>query len=381
MTPPRISYILLILTLSICGAGCAFGTRQVTLTYPPISGSKTDASVAEAALPPKESNGAKVAVATLRDERSNKTTIGEVRNGFAMKTSDAVAQNDVAEWVTNAIIYELQAEGFDVVTNDADFGSAAAIVSGELITVYCTALFAYEGEVSFYGTIAQNGQEVLRNRYTAQGTAGMNWAATSVSYGKSLGDALQKAAKAFVIDIKQKTLKPSLQVAATEKTSPLEPLADTEAPKSTEPSQVRVETSPNSLNAIAELPKQTLTPPAKTAPSLGYGYLQWEYSDTSKGNFPLEVVIENLKKKETLSRGERAVTKANAGSYTVVITDPDTSAKSKPNWSPYEIQLDVEDSGYTRLVFETDPKGKNGVISISVFNDDKLNQQRFVVAK
>lgn len=369
----------LLLAFGLAGIGCAFGTRQVTLTYPPDV--KIDGSVVQAETTIKDPNGIKIAVRTFRDERSNKTTIGEVRNGYAMKTSDAIAQNDVAEWITGALAYELKAEGFEVIADEASFSTATAIVSGDVITVYCTALFSYEGEVSFYGSITENEAEIHRNRYTAQGTAGMNWAATSASYGKSLGDALQKAAKAFVIDIKQEISKPSIQVATKELTNALEPLSVETVPLSeTAPLPVRSESAPRTVPTAVQ-PLQSVAPSSTPTRLLSYGYLQWEYTDASKGTFPLEISIAKLGRKEKLGRGERSVAKADAGAYSVLISDPDTNTRNKPNWDPYEVQIDVERSGYTRIVIETDPKGENGIISVSIFSDDELVQKRFIGEK
>jgi tol-pal system protein YbgF len=194
---------LILLTLSgLCVTGCAFGTRRVALTYPPDAEIAKDGSVVLAAEhEAKPANGLTVALQKFRDERSDKVAIGEVRNGYGMQTSVAVAENDVAEWVTDAIRFELEREGFVVMTDPAAFEDTTTLVSGDVITVSCKAMFSYEGEVSFYGTISDGRNELHKERYTAKGTAGLNWAARAESYGKSLADALQQAVRAFVVDI------------------------------------------------------------------------------------------------------------------------------------------------------------------------------------
>ena len=120
-----------------------------------------------------------------------------------MKTADVVAKNDVAEWVTDAIVEEFQHAGYQVTRGSSSKESTSGlVVSGEVLTVYCTALFSYEGDVSFTAIVMKDGKELIRKRYTGQGGAGVNWAATSSSYGYSLSEALERAAKDLLRDLR-----------------------------------------------------------------------------------------------------------------------------------------------------------------------------------
>jgi hypothetical protein len=76
-------------------------------------------------------------------------------------------------------------------------------VGGQVVRVYCTALFSYESEVTFYATVHLHGRELLNKRFTGTGGVGMNWAARGKSYDRSLEEALGSAVQQFVSDLKQ----------------------------------------------------------------------------------------------------------------------------------------------------------------------------------
>lgn len=188
-----------VLFSSLCS--CAFGNRHVTLVYPPEKQSDgTGVKITEAA--PLPVNGKTVVLMQFVDQRSNKSIIGEVRNGWGMRTADVVVENDVAGWLTNAVKMELEKSGYRVtVGGQNDDSSAHIALGGEVIQVYCTAMMTYEGEVSFFAQLQKDGKELLRKRYTGKGSAGLNWGASSASYGSSLAEALSVAIKDLVTDV------------------------------------------------------------------------------------------------------------------------------------------------------------------------------------
>jgi Uncharacterized lipoprotein len=190
-------FILGVLISSLCS--CAFGNRHVALNYPPEQPT-AGAGVAEAATLPV--NGKSIVLIPFIDERSNKSVIGEVRNGWGMHTADVVVENNVSTWLTNAIRMELEKAGYKVIldTNN-DASSKNVVLSGEIIRVYCTAMMTYEGEVSFFATLKKDGKEQFRKRYTEKGSAGLNWSAASTSYGNSLSEALSTDIRDLVGDI------------------------------------------------------------------------------------------------------------------------------------------------------------------------------------
>jgi len=190
--------VLCLLISSLCS--CAFGNRHVTLNYPPQKQSDSSGSaVAEAAM---QSNGKSIDLMQFVDQRSNKSVIGEVRNGYGMHTADVVVENDVSGWLTNAVRIELEKSGYKVtLTSNKNDASSNIAMGGEILQVYCTALMTYEGEVSFFAQLQKDGKEILRKRYTGKGSAGMNWGAASESYGSSLAEALSLGIRELVADV------------------------------------------------------------------------------------------------------------------------------------------------------------------------------------
>lgn len=187
------------LVLLVFLAGCAFGTRNATLIYPPKPESQT-VSVAQAAAAPAAKNIALV-LAPFSDQRTDKKVIGTMRNGFGMRTADVVAMNSVSDWVTQAIKTELENSGYSVKTGTASDSGASAVVSGEVLNVFCDMYFNYAGQVSLLAKASKDGKEVLNKHYSGEGSAGLSIAGTGTSFGQSLSLALAAAVKQFVSEL------------------------------------------------------------------------------------------------------------------------------------------------------------------------------------
>jgi hypothetical protein len=93
------------ITLAAMSTGCALGDRHVALQY------KIPDNVAS---PQKIAQPKKVAVVKFKDLRKIKE-IGEVRNGYGMKTAKVLSkEEDLGTWVANAFCKELENRGFIV---------------------------------------------------------------------------------------------------------------------------------------------------------------------------------------------------------------------------------------------------------------------------
>lgn len=193
-----LSFLAVILLLH----GCAFGTRHVDLSYPPKNPERTGGGVAHAASAP--AIGAQVILLPFENRRLKGDRIGDVLNGYGMKTAKVVAKNDVGEWISQAIVLELEKAGYEVQRMDALKEDASnLVISGDILRVFCTAYLSYEGEVSFRVEVKKEGKELLHKTYLGEGGAGLNWAATADSYGESLSLALEMAVGEFVYDMAQ----------------------------------------------------------------------------------------------------------------------------------------------------------------------------------
>lgn len=185
-------------------AGCAFGTRQPTLVYPP----PVDASIA--AAPPGKSEAvskkAKIVLASFRDERTDKTVVGTVRNGFGMRTADVVPTNNVADWVTDAVGTELRLSGYSVVRGGAADPNdpESVLIGGDVLNVFCDMYMSYTGQVSLLTKVRTGSGVLLTKHYAGEGSAGLAFAATGESYAQSLALALQSALRKFVADLEAK---------------------------------------------------------------------------------------------------------------------------------------------------------------------------------
>lgn len=188
-------------------AGCAFGTRQPTLIYPPASESG-EKSIAHADARPSPKN-VQIVLKPFTDQRSNKKVVGTVRNALGMRTAEVIPTNSVTDWVTQALGTELRNDGYTVVS-EIPAGTpqgASAVVSGEILNVFCDMYFSYTGQVSLVAKVSQDGKEVLNKHYAGEGSAGVAVAMTAESYAQSLALALSSALKQFVSDL-DKTLSP-----------------------------------------------------------------------------------------------------------------------------------------------------------------------------
>lgn len=172
-------------------SGCAFGTRHATLGY-----------ASTPVVSPSTSTGTPISLVRFVDQRGEKRAIGEVRNGYGMRTAEVVPDKDIAAWITQGVQAELEKAGYRVsVSETPTTSSPTATLSGDVVTVYCSAMFSYEGEVSFFARLMKDGKEILAKRYTGKGSAGLNWAATSTGYADSLSLALADAIRPLVEDL------------------------------------------------------------------------------------------------------------------------------------------------------------------------------------
>src|SRR5512139_2238412 len=175
----RSIFLALPFALSFILIGCAFGTREAMLRYPPTI--EADAVPAAQAAPAPQPRTIQIHLTAFNDQRQDKTLVGTVRNGFGMRTADVIATNSVPEWVSEALTSELHNTGYTVTTR-SEGSRSLAVLSGDIVNVFCDAYFTYEGKITLYVKLNKNGKDVLSRTYVGNGSAGMNWAATSDAY-------------------------------------------------------------------------------------------------------------------------------------------------------------------------------------------------------
>jgi len=189
--------LLIVLLIGSFAGGCAFGTRHVTLSYPPES-NMGEPSVAYA-ITSQAGPEKTITFFQFKDLRFDKSRIGNVQNTYGMDTADIIAENDVAEWINNAIIMELEGAGYKVVKGGENNNTEGVLVlRGEILIVYVTAYFSYGANVSLIAELELYKKIIMRESYNRRGSVGLNIAMTADSAGESLSLALADAVRQMV---------------------------------------------------------------------------------------------------------------------------------------------------------------------------------------
>lgn len=189
-------------------AGCALGTREATLIYPPAPDGEAKAVPSKVAKP--EPREPKIQLLQFHDERQEKSMVGTVRNAYGMRTADVISKNSVTDWVTQALKQELQNHGFTVITGVPKESAEAAsiVISGEILNVFCDMYFSYTGQVSLLVKVSSSAGELYSRHYAGEGSAGIAFAATAESFAQSLSLALSSALNKLVGDLEAKLVPP-----------------------------------------------------------------------------------------------------------------------------------------------------------------------------
>lgn len=184
-----------LLVVAATVTGCAFGTRQAPLSYPPAD--------QQMAAPAAATKTTTIVLKKFNDERTDKSVVGTVRNGFGMRTADVVASKDVSDWVTSAVGTELRANGYRVVSAAAEDsrGGSVVEVSGSVLNAFCDMYMSYTGQVSLLAKVKGRDGELIAKHYSGEGSAGLVMAATGESFAESLSLALRDALRQFMADL------------------------------------------------------------------------------------------------------------------------------------------------------------------------------------
>jgi hypothetical protein len=211
--------LLAALLLAVPFTGCAFGNRDLNLTYPPNTRGAAAQSSPTEPLPT-------VILIDFLEQRTEKAAVGAIHNGFGAHTADAITKSNVADWVMNAVTLELQGAGFKVIrAHSVPKYSENSIITGEVLTVYCNMYTKYEGSVSFSVTVRYQGQELLHKTYDGKITYKSHSTKFGPQFAEALSQSLEGAAKAFTAelsrDLPAATINPGLTSAPSTSFVPL----------------------------------------------------------------------------------------------------------------------------------------------------------------
>lgn len=184
----KLKFLLLMFILFI--SGCAWGDRMIRLSYTPVSSTQ-----------PK--NNIVVKVNTFEDERIVKDAVGYSRNAYGMRCAKVIPENNVSEWVTNALKAELVNLGYTISNQETTMN----VINGDIFDVFCDTYLTYNGRIGIKVILEKSGEVAMERDYSVNKSGGMNWAATSTSFAKTLEMALQDTLRQVVIDINDQLLK------------------------------------------------------------------------------------------------------------------------------------------------------------------------------
>jgi hypothetical protein len=168
--------------------GCAFGDRKIALRYQPLA-------------PIGGGTGQKVAVVKFVDRR-DKPEVGEVRNGYGMKTATVFAQKqDLGAWVANALSDELSQAGFTVQKfQDAAPPDISVAITGFVPEAYTKMHMQNRCTVRVNITVQKAGVVVLNKEYKGYATS-LAWTASTGEFENVMQKALQELMKQAVPEI------------------------------------------------------------------------------------------------------------------------------------------------------------------------------------
>jgi hypothetical protein len=192
MSIKRIVMLLAVISLSVSSIGCAFGTRAVNLRY----NAKGDK------LSPKE---VQAAIEMFEDVRGEKD-VGEVRNGFGMKTASVVLAEgqDVGAWAANAIADELTRRGYLVnKIKDAVPEGHNILVTGSVKKAYVRmGVFTTTASVEVSATVFKKGLPVLDETFAGSAKRVMMLSSAG-EYASALEGALHKVMEQMLPKIEE----------------------------------------------------------------------------------------------------------------------------------------------------------------------------------
>lgn len=179
------------LVLATMNLGCAFIPRHIALTYETVTTTTAD--------------GAKpVALAQFEDTREKKNVVGEVRNGWGIRTANVViGEQDPGGWLANALASELERAGVRVEkVADTATADAPVVVTGSLDEFFIRHRFAsFPCTIRVQVQVSSSGVPLLNKTYAVTEKGGNFWGGSVKEYERVSRAALQSLMRKIVPDV------------------------------------------------------------------------------------------------------------------------------------------------------------------------------------
>lgn len=179
-------------------SACAFGSRQIPLSYPPQASAGRFSEPAKVRFPPET-----VTLAAFSDERPDQRRIGNIRSWFKVKMVEAPPER-VQEWIRQALALHLEQEGYRVsAVTQLNGTEKGLVISGVIAEVNGAAFFTYEGTVELRVRAVKDGREIFDRAFRGSATAGGYVGGGEEKYQEALSLALENAASKIIRELNQ----------------------------------------------------------------------------------------------------------------------------------------------------------------------------------
>ncbi|MFH1846562.1 MAG: YajG family lipoprotein [Candidatus Omnitrophota bacterium] len=178
--------ILCFVLISCVLTGCAVFNAKPVLNYSMVNPSQSARNIT-------------VCVSEVEDVRANKSgLIGEIYNGYGIKTGEIREPDNVIQWVTKAMKEELTNAGYNVTDTD----EAQLKIKSEIINISASYGYAFHGTVVLRICCIKGNDRIFEKLYTGSSEK-LELLQPSLSKGVAnvLERSLQEVMKQLILDM------------------------------------------------------------------------------------------------------------------------------------------------------------------------------------
>lgn len=172
----------------LCLTGCA--TVKDTLGYAPV-------------IEQQKKNDIALCVNTFEDVRSDKKYIGEIRDLFGIPVGEITTEDNVPNWIRNALKLELTNAGYSIL--DAST-TDNYLIEGKIIKVFTKGRFGHRGYMTVEISLKKGDEVLFQKTYDTAKKDGLG-AYEYASCTEVLKYNLQEVCRNFISDANQHLLK------------------------------------------------------------------------------------------------------------------------------------------------------------------------------
>jgi predicted small lipoprotein YifL len=198
-----VSFLLAVILTGLTGCG----TRHLTLYYPPEA--STDSIQQSPVIENPAHASPRVCVLEVFDARTEKNRLSNETSGglFGIVGPQRVVfatEDDVADWVHDAVAYELNEAGYSVISNEGKTLADSEIeLTVDIQKVFGVVNIAFEAEVLLQVTLQRENETTLTRQYEGNALIENLWD-SGKTFAKTLALALQDAISKMLVDFELK---------------------------------------------------------------------------------------------------------------------------------------------------------------------------------